>query len=345
MYFEYSYITEILPKVEIWCSSHGNDKVHVESLLRLKQFFSIPAQCKPHTYLNTSRGIIRCPDLAGVSIDDIIDGLADQNVIQARRITITRDGIKCETNRIILTFQTAIVPKTLKVGYLKVPVDLYIPNPLQCYTCFKFGHHESRCNSGSDNICCHCAAPLSTHATPCADDCKKTLKCLSCGGEHMATSRSCPVWQREKEIVSVKYREGLSFQDARRVVTIRVVLPGSYAMAAKGKMVKALELKDAQTQTETVVPTETKTPPPKANSNKKSSNHSSVSSPVTSNVSKRTEKKLETKVQINLQMGSSQIAILRDLMTLYNNTTASIVLMRTWRRKIALQNLQVSKVV
>ena len=130
MYFEYSYITEILPKVEIWCSSHRNDKVHVESLLKLKQFFSIPAQCKPHTSLNTSRGIIRCPNLAGVSIDDIIDGLADQNVIQARRITITRDGIKCETNRIILTFQTAIIPKTLKVGYLEVPVDLYIPNPL-----------------------------------------------------------------------------------------------------------------------------------------------------------------------------------------------------------------------
>ena len=53
------------------------NKVHVESLLRLKQFFSIPAQCKPHTSLNTSRGIIRCPDLAGVSIDDIIDGLSD----------------------------------------------------------------------------------------------------------------------------------------------------------------------------------------------------------------------------------------------------------------------------
>ena len=269
------------------------NKVNVKSLLRLKQFFSIPAQCKPHTSLNTSRGIIRCPDLAGVSIDDIIDGLADQNVIQARRITITRDGIKRETNTIILTFQTAIIPKTLKVGYLKVPIDLYIPNPLQCYTCFKFGHHENRCNSGSDNkLCSRCAEPLSTHGTPCADDCKKTLKCVSCGGGHMATSISCPVWQREREIVSVKYREDLPFQDARRVVTSRVVLPGSYTMAAKGKMVKALELKDAQTQTEAVIPTETKTPP-KANNNK-SSNHPSVSSPDKSN-NKRTEKQARNK--------------------------------------------------
>ena len=175
MYLECSNITEILPKVEIWCSSRGNDKVHVESLFKLKQLFSIPALCKPHSSLNTSRVIISCPDLAEVSTEDI-DGLADQIVIQARRITKTRDGIKRETNTIIVTFQTTIVPKTLKVGYLKVPVDLYIPNPLQCYTCFKFGHHESRCNSGSDKkLCLRCAETLSTLATPCADDCKKKL--------------------------------------------------------------------------------------------------------------------------------------------------------------------------
>ena len=60
-------------------------------------------------------------------------------------------------------------------------------------------------------------------------------------------------------------------------------------MAAKGKMAKTLEVKDAQSQTEAVIPTETKTPPPKANNNK-SSNHPSVSSPDKSNVNKRTEK-------------------------------------------------------
>ena len=115
------------------------NKVHVESLLKLKQFFSIPSQCKPHASLNTSRCIIRCPDLAGVSIEDIIEGLADQHVINARRITVTRDGVKRETNTIILTFQTAIIPKILKVGYLKVPVDLYVPNPLKCYTSSNLG--------------------------------------------------------------------------------------------------------------------------------------------------------------------------------------------------------------
>ena len=158
--------------------------------------------------LNTSRGIFRCPDFAGVSIEDIIEGLADQHVTNARRITFSRDGVKRETKTIIQKFETAIIPKTLKVGYLKVTVDLYVPNPLE---------------SGADNKLCHrCSEPICMHASPCADDCQKKLKCVSCGGEHMATSRACPVWQRDSEIVSVKYREGLSFQDATKIVNSRV---------------------------------------------------------------------------------------------------------------------------
>ena len=180
--------------------------------------------------------------------------------------SVTRDGVKRETNTIILNFQTAIIPKVLKVGYLKVPVDLSIPNPLQCYSCFKFGHHESRYSSNANSkFCRRCGEGLSDHPSPCANDCQKKCKRVSCGGEHMATSRTCPVWQRE-EIVSVKYREGLPFQDARKVVKSRFIMTNSYAMAAKGKQVK-----DAQTQTNVAVQTESSTITPKLNSNKSSS--------------------------------------------------------------------------
>ena len=105
--------------------------VHARTPLKIKHFFNIPARCVPHNSLNTSKGIIRCPDLAGISEEEITSELSDQNVTAARRITIFRDGIKKPTNTIVLTFNTAILPKCLKVGYLRVTVDLYIPNPLQ----------------------------------------------------------------------------------------------------------------------------------------------------------------------------------------------------------------------
>ena len=130
---------------------------HAQNLTKIKHFFNIPAKCSPHTSLNTTRGIIRCPDLAGVAEDEIVEELSSQHVLAARRITVCLDGIKRETNTIVLTFNSAILPKTLKVGYLNVGVDLFIPNPLQCYTCFKFGHHERRCKkSTSESLCRRC---------------------------------------------------------------------------------------------------------------------------------------------------------------------------------------------
>ena len=40
----------------------------------------------------------------------------------------------------IITFHTASIPKHIKIGYLRIPVELYIPNPLHCFNCQKFGH-------------------------------------------------------------------------------------------------------------------------------------------------------------------------------------------------------------
>ena len=96
---------------------------HAENLLKLTHFFQIPAKCSPHVSLNTSRGIIRCPDLAGVSEEEIVHELSMQQVTGARRITVFRDGIRRETNTIVLTFNSAILPKSLKFVYLNVGVD------------------------------------------------------------------------------------------------------------------------------------------------------------------------------------------------------------------------------
>ena len=217
---------------------------HSKNLLGLKRFFEIPAKCYAHGSLNSSRGLIRCPDLAGVDEEEIVLELASQNVIEARRIRVFRDGIRKDTNTIVLKFKTAILPKTLKIGYLKVPVDIYIPNPLQCYRCFKFGHHERQCTS--DNHCKRCSAKENeTHHT---DPCSKPFKCLNCGEEHYSTSRTCKVWQKEKEIITIKYREGLSFAEARKIVDARQAL-GSYSSVTKSNTAKSVNLKDAQTQT------------------------------------------------------------------------------------------------
>ena len=218
---------------------------HSKNLLALKRFFDLPAKCTTHGALNSSRGVIRCPDLAGVDEEEIVTELSTQNVIEARRIRVFRDGVRRDTNTIVLKFKTAILPKTLKVGYMKVPVDLYIPNPLQCYRCFKFGHHERQCNA--DDHCKRCSA--NENETHHSEPCTRSPKCLNCGEEHYSTSRSCKVSQREKEIITIKYRESLSFAEARKIIDTRHALGSSYSSVTKSNIAKSVTLKDAQTQT------------------------------------------------------------------------------------------------
>ena len=235
---------------------------HAQNLLKLTRFFEIPSKCYPHTSLNTSKGIIRCPDLAGVTEEEIVANLASQNVTAARRITVFRDNVKRSTNTIVLTFNTSILPKWLKVGYLKVLVDMYIPNPLQCYACFKYGHHERSCKLyGGDELCRRCGITGVTHDE---SRCINEVKCVNCGEAHPSTSRSCKIWKKEKEVVTIKYKEGLSFPEARKIVEARYKL--SFSTVLKTSKASSIELKDAQTQTnEATVQTVTPQKPNESN--------------------------------------------------------------------------------
>ena len=67
-------------------------------------------------------------------------------------------------------------------------------------------------------------------------------------GNHPVSSRDCPSWKKEKEILSVKYKRSITFYEARKIVEEHLMTPGkSYASIAKGAGVKCT---DASTQTD-----------------------------------------------------------------------------------------------
>ena len=216
-----------------------NRKKQAENLLRCNTFFNIKVLCTLHKTLNTSKGIIRCVELAGVPESEITDELGDQKVSNVKRIVITREGKRIQTNILIVTFNTPILPSSLKVGYLNVRVDTFIPNPLQCYNCFRFGHHERTCTSQSICKCCG-----TTHDD--MQNCSNPTKCHNCKETHSATSRSCSKWVMEKEVLRVKYTQSLSFPEARKIVTNKSVPQHqvTYANATKQKV----EVKDCAVQ-------------------------------------------------------------------------------------------------
>ena len=100
----------------------------------------IPITRPPHYSLNTNN-----PDIKECSDEAILEGLKDEGVIKLDRISVFRDGQRKPTGTFILTFQSQTLPKYIRVGYYRVAVSQFIPNPVRCYKCQKFGHNKFNC--------------------------------------------------------------------------------------------------------------------------------------------------------------------------------------------------------
>ena len=101
----------------------------------------------------------------------------------------------------MFTFDTSVLPKQLKVAFLRVSVDPYIPNPLQRrYACQVIRHHENKCKR--EEICANCQPKHSADGT----DCKRPAKCINskkttqliCGNARTTKlmMKSCVQWNQ-----------------------------------------------------------------------------------------------------------------------------------------------------
>ena len=211
----------------------------------MKTFCGLKCSVSPHSSLNTSKGIIHCPALNRVTSDDIKEGMVEQGVTDVRRITVRRDGETKLTNTYVLTFNSPTLPTVVKIGFMQVKVDVYIPNPLRCYSCQVFGHHENKC--GRHPVCCNCGEP--EHCGP-SGVCNKPSKCVNCSGDHPANSKQCPKWEKEKKILKIKCENNLSFPDARKQYE-QFYTGQTYASAVKpGTCNKSTQTENKTTQTD-----------------------------------------------------------------------------------------------
>ena len=121
-----------------------------------------------------------------------------------------KEGDLVPTNTIFLTFCTPTLPQSIKVGYLNVKVSLYVPSPLRCFRCQKFGHVRDRCPG--EEVCGTCAQP--PHQGPCSDP----ASCVNCKGQHPSSSRQCPTWKTEEAVQRVKTEKRIPFFEARKLV-------------------------------------------------------------------------------------------------------------------------------
>ena len=125
--------------------------------------------------------------------------------------------------RVEFTMAFARVPRSICLLGYSYPLTPVIPPPRRCFTCQTFRHISNQCRS-SRPICEFCSEH---HRT---DSCPNKLRsafCSNCCGDHVASSRNCPVYRYEFEINKYCYWNSCGFAEAELDLSERGILrPG-----------------------------------------------------------------------------------------------------------------------
>lgn len=97
------------------------------------------------------------------------------------------------------------------VGYMSFNVREYIPPPLRCHKCQRYGHTAHVCKG--KQRCGRCGGD---HAYGEGGS-NVTIKRCNCGGNHTAAYRGCEVWKKAVEVQKVKSNQKITYPEAVKI--------------------------------------------------------------------------------------------------------------------------------
>ena len=211
-------------------------RAHSQNLTNAKTLVNIPIQISPHRTLNFSKGVLHQKDLNICTEEELLQEFKDKGVTAVRCCTRKLpSGGTVKTGTFFLDFNTPQLPSHIFAGLLRIPVDPFVPNPLRCFRCQRFGHSKNRCRR--QEICAKCATEGHEY-----ENCNNEPKCINCNRQHPSSDRKCPQYIIEKEIQSYKIKHSVSFKEARQAIDNRT--PGG----SSGQSYATVATKDATTQ-------------------------------------------------------------------------------------------------
>lgn len=150
------------------------------------------------------RGVITGIPVA-VSIDEIKNSLKGGDIVDAKRLTKGKE--KLDSMSILIWFKNEI-PSKVQMGFMCYPVREYIPHPMRCFKCQRFGHVAAQCRGKL-----RCAKCGNEHEYgQCGDNAE--LKCCNCGGQHSAAYGGCVKQKEAKEVQKYKIAHNVSYAEA-----------------------------------------------------------------------------------------------------------------------------------
>lgn len=159
-----------------------------------------------HKSLNFVRGIFYSNELRGMPEEEIQSELSKQNVCKANKILKKVNNDLVETGLIIVTFNSITLPAEFKVGYEITELKPYIPLPLKCKNCLRYGHLAKKCDK--NKTCAKCSNDYHV-IEELGEVCTLDPTCINCREhnlpdiKHSHNNKSCPVFLKEKEIQTI----------------------------------------------------------------------------------------------------------------------------------------------
>ncbi|GFO25729.1 Gag-like protein [Plakobranchus ocellatus] len=107
------------------------------------------------------------------------------------RIKVSHGKDKTRTDTIVLTFDNSKPQSRIRAGHLTLDVRPYVPLPMRCYKCQRYGHGKDRCKKPA-TVCVICGKGGHVER-----NCSADAHCVNCRGDHAASSKTCPKFPEE----------------------------------------------------------------------------------------------------------------------------------------------------
>ena len=106
-------------------------------------------------------------------------------------------------------FDGSTLPFRIRLMGESLEVREFIPKPLQCLKCFRFGHSKKYCKR--EPKCGYCGSEEHENLWNCGD----APKCANCGQEHHARHKECIHYVYNTQLKLLQTRRGMSIKEAR----------------------------------------------------------------------------------------------------------------------------------
>ena len=141
-----------------------------------------------------------------ISENNLIEESGASNV----KILPNKDGTYATA---VISYDNPEIPDSVAIDGVDYETEGYVPRPLRCDKCQRFGHHKSECKA-SKAICSFCAGQHEYLNCDNRTDFDKA-KCVNCGDNHSSAYRKCPKYLETKKALELRAVKKITYKQAK----------------------------------------------------------------------------------------------------------------------------------